>query len=101
MLTSHAELGDTGKKTGFWLDEFAAPYDVFKDAGAQITLASPLEANHCWTRKATTDFPKHNSRAASRPTLRRRPRWQAPSSCLGVAAFDFDAVFYPGEHGPL
>jgi len=41
VLTSHDELGDTGKKTGFWLEEFAAPYYVFKDAGAEVTLASP------------------------------------------------------------
>ena len=46
VLTSHDQLGDTGKKTGFWLEEFAAPYYVFKDAGAEITLASPKEISH-------------------------------------------------------
>ena len=52
VLTSHDQLGDTGHKTGFWLEEFAAPYYVFKDAGAQITLVSPRVANPRWIQRA-------------------------------------------------
>jgi putative intracellular protease/amidase len=51
VLTSHSELGNTGKKTGFWLEEFAAPYYVFKDAGAEIVLASQPVASRLWIRK--------------------------------------------------
>lgn len=101
VLTSHDALGATGKKTGFWLEEFAAPYYVFKDAGAQISLASPLggqppidpksdepasqtEATHRFKADATAGATLAN-------TLKLRE----------VAVGDFDAVFYPGGHGPL
>ena len=52
VLTSHDQLGDTGNKTGFWLEEFASPYYHFKDAGVQVSLASPGEANRHWIRRA-------------------------------------------------
>ena len=101
VLTSHSELGDTGKKTGFWVEEFAAPYYALADAGVAITLASPkggqppidpksqeAEAQTESTRRFDQDQPLHQKLAH---TLK-----------LGeVKAADYDAVFYPGGHGPL
>ncbi len=60
VLTSHADLGNTGKKTGFWLEEFAAPYYVFKDAGAEIVLASPAGASRRWIRRVTCPSSRPN-----------------------------------------
>ena len=101
VLTSHAELGDTGKKTGFWLDEFAAPYYMFKDAGAQVHLATPLGG------EPPMD-PKSDEPAAQTEATRRFKADPAAQAALagtlrlrGVSASDFDAVFYPGGHGPL
>lgn len=101
VLTSHDKLGDTGAKTGFWLEELAAPYYVFKDAGDDITLASPLGG------QPPLD-PKSDDVDAQTDATRRfkaDPAAQAQlasTSRLGdVLAADFDAVFYPGGHGPL
>jgi putative intracellular protease/amidase len=101
VLTSHAELGNTGKKTGFWLEEFAAPYFVFKDAGAVVTLASPLGG------QPPLD-PKSDEASAQTEATRRFKSDDAAQKELAhtlkladVAAADFDAVFYPGGHGPL
>jgi len=101
VLTSHDNLGDTGNKTGFWLEEFAAPYYVFKDAGAEITLASPKggqppvdpgsdseEAQTDATRRFKADDAAQQSLAQTVPLA-------------SVSGSDFDAVFYPGGHGPL
>ena len=101
VLTSHDQLGDTGKKTGFWLEEFAAPYYAFKDAGAAVTLASPKggqppldpksdepDAQTDATRRFKTD-PAAQAALASTRTL------------AEVSADGFDALFYPGGHGPL
>ena len=101
VLTSHDELGNTGKKTGFWLEEFAAPYYVFKDAGADITLASPLggqppldpksdepDSQTEATRRFKADIPAQDALAHS-------------VKLSSVSAETFDAVFYPGGHGPL
>lgn len=101
VLTSHDQLGDTGKKTGFWLEEFAAPYYVFKDAGAQITIASPLGGQPPLDPKSDD--------AASQTDATRRFKADAGAQIelahtvkLGVIdAANFDAVFYPGGHGPL
>ncbi|MBC7619302.1 MAG: type 1 glutamine amidotransferase domain-containing protein [Candidatus Saccharibacteria bacterium] len=101
ILTSHDTLGETGKKTGFWLEEFAAPYYVFKDAGAEITLASPLGGQPPLDPKSDdaasqTDFTR---RLKSDPLAQ-----NALASTLklrDMAADNFDAVFYPGGHGPL
>jgi putative intracellular protease/amidase len=84
VLTSHSELGNTGKKTGFWLEEFAAPYYVFIDAGVSVTLASPTDA----TRRFKQDAAAQNGLAHT-------------VKLASVAADEFDAVFYPGGHGPL
>lgn len=101
VLTSHDQLGDTGKKTGFWLEEFAAPFYVFKDAGADITLASPLGG------QPPLD-PKSDEPDAQTDATRRFKQDQASQSLLAntvrldeVSSQEFDAVFYPGGHGPL
>ena len=101
VLTSHSRLGDTGKKTGFWLEEFAAPYYVFKDAGANVTLASPAGG------QPPLD-PKSDAADAQTEATRRFKSDDAAQSALAhtvrlstLSADDFDAVFYPGGHGPL
>jgi putative intracellular protease/amidase len=101
VLTSHDRLGDTGKKTGFWLEEFAAPYYVFKDAGASITLASPQGG------QPPLD-PKSDDPDAQTDATRRFKGDPAAQQALAstvklsrVSAADFDTVFYPGGHGPL
>ena len=101
VLTSHDQLGDTGHPTGFWLEEFASPYYVLKDAGAELTLASPKggqppvdpksqaeDAQTAATRRFEAD---DEARAALAATV--------PLSTIDIG--DFDAVFYPGGHGPL
>ena len=101
VLTSHDKLGNTGKKTGFWLEEFVAPYYIFKDAGATITLASPLGGQPPLDPKsdepdAQTDFTKRfKSDPDTQMVLANTLKLSA------IAASDFDAVFYPGGHGPL
>lgn len=101
VLTSHDKLGNTGEKTGFWLEEFAAPYYVFKDAGALVTLASPRGGQPPLDPKS--DDPASQTEATRR--FKADPAAQAAlSSTLElreVSAGDFDAVFYPGGHGPL
>ncbi|RMV80150.1 Dimethylallyltransferase [Pseudomonas caricapapayae] len=101
VLTSHDQLGDTGKKTGFWLEEFAAPYYVFKDAGAEVTLVSPAGG------QPPLD-PKSDEPDAQTPETERFAKDTDAQNVLAttgrladVNAADFDAVFYPGGHGPL
>ncbi len=101
VLTSHDKLGNTGEKTGFWLEEFASPYYVFKDAGVGITLASPLGGQPPLDPKSdATDFQTEATRR-----FKADPAAQAVlASTLKLADIsvaDFDAVFYPGGHGPL
>lgn len=101
VLTSHDRLGDTGRKTGFWLEEFAAPYYVFRDAGAEVTLASPQGG------QPPLD-PKSDADDAQTAATRRFKADDAAQTALAhttplssVSGDDFDAVFYPGGHGPL
>ena len=101
VLTSHDQLGDTGQKTGFWLEEFAAPYYVFKDAGADVTLASPKGG------QPPLD-PKSDQAEFQTDATRRFKQDAAAQAALAgtvelstVSSDDFDAVFYPGGHGPL
>ena len=101
VLTSHDQLGNTGKKTGFWLEELAAPYFAFKDAGAEVVLASPKGG------QPPLD-PKSNEASAQTDHTRRFEADAAAKAQLaatvrldGVAQADFDTVFYPGGHGPL
>lgn len=101
VLTSHDQLGDTGKKTGFWLEEFAAPYYVFKDAGATVTLASPKGGHPPLDPKS--DEPDAQTEATHR--FREDEAAQAALAktlkLSGISAGDYDAVFFPGGHGPL
>jgi putative intracellular protease/amidase len=101
ILTSHDELGTTGKKTGFWLEEFAAPYYVFKDAGVELTLASPKGGQPPLDPKS--DEPGAQTEATER--FKKDPAAQqalAHTVTLDtIKAADFDAIFYPGGHGPL
>lgn len=101
VLTSHDQLGDTGEKTGFWLEEFATPYYVFKDAGADIVLASPKGG------QPPLD-PKSDDESAQTDATRRFKSDADAQKALGntvvLAQIDdtnFDAIFYPGGHGPL
>ncbi|SNR86364.1 MULTISPECIES: type 1 glutamine amidotransferase domain-containing protein [Pseudomonas] len=101
VLTSHDQLGDTGKKTGFWLEEFAAPYYLLKDAGAAITLASPKGGQPPLDPKS--DEPDAQTAATERFAGDEVAR-KALANTLRletVNATDYDAVFYPGGHGPL
>ncbi|MEP0914300.1 type 1 glutamine amidotransferase domain-containing protein [Leptolyngbya sp. GB1-A1] len=101
VLTSHDQLGDTGKKTGFWLEEFAAPYYVLKDAGAAITLSSPKGGLPPLDPKSEipefqTEFTKRfRTDTAAQAELANTKK------LADVSADDFDAVFYPGGHGPM
>jgi Putative intracellular protease/amidase len=101
VLTSHDQLGDTGKKTGFWLEEFAAPYYSFLDAGAEVTLASPKGGQPPLDPKS--DTPEGQTEATNR--FKQDPAAQAALAntvkLAGVRAEDYDAVFYPGGHGPM
>ncbi|GAB3728696.1 type 1 glutamine amidotransferase domain-containing protein [Hymenobacter agri] len=101
ILTSHDQLGNTGHKTGFWLEEFAAPYYTFLDAGADITLASPAGGQPPLDPKsddpsAQTDATKRfKADAAAQKALANTVKLDT------IKAENFDAVFYPGGHGPL
>jgi len=101
VLTSHDQLGNTGHKTGFWLEEFAAPYYALKEAGAKLTLVSPLGGQPPLDPKS--DAPESQTPATIR--FKADPEAQAALAHTGklaeVSAADFDAVFYPGGHGPL
>ena len=101
VLTSHDKLGTTGEKTGFWLEEFAAPYYVFKDAGAKVTLASPLGGQPPLDPKS--DAPDFQTEATHRFKADSAAQTVLSSTLklAEVSAADFDAVFYPGGHGPL
>jgi putative intracellular protease/amidase len=101
VLTSHSELGNTGQKTGFWMEEFAAPYYILKDAGIAITIASPKGG------QPPID-PKSEEPDSQTDATRRYDKDKALQQLLAntkklseVSANDFDAVFYPGGHGPL
>jgi putative intracellular protease/amidase len=101
VLTSHDRLGDTGKRTGFWLEEFAAPYYVFRDAGIDVALASPKGGQPPLDPKS--DEPDAQTPATER--FRADPEAQAAlastARLAGVQGSEYDAVFYPGGHGPL
>lgn len=101
VLTSHDQLGDTGEKTGFWLEEFAAPYYVFRDAGAEITLASPKGGQPPLDPKS--DAPDAQTSATKRFSSDREAQAELSGTAKlsDLSADDYDAVFYPGGHGPL
>ena len=101
VLTSHSELGDTGEKTGFWIEEFAAPYYVLAGAGVELTIASPKGG------QPPVD-PKSESLDAQTPATK---RFYSDNEAIDKVAHteklsevnqaDYDAIFYPGGHGPL
>jgi putative intracellular protease/amidase len=101
VLTSHDQLGNTGRKTGFWLEELAAPFFVFRDSGAEITLASPKG-------ELPPLDPKSNE-PGFRTDLTRRFEADAAANAQLAATVrldsvrqeDYDTVFYPGGHGPM
>ncbi len=101
VLTSHDRLGDTGHKTGFWLEEFAAPYYVFKDAGAAITLASPAGGQPPLDPKSDEPDAQTATTERFRQDVQAQAALAATVPLAQVDAADFDAVFYPGGHGPL
>ncbi|MBG9388440.1 type 1 glutamine amidotransferase domain-containing protein [Caenimonas aquaedulcis] len=101
VLTSHDRLGDTGKKTGFWLEEFAAPYYVFKDAGADITLASPAGGQPPLDPKSDEPDAQTADTKRFRADKEAVQALASTSRLASVRADDYDAVFYPGGHGPL
>ncbi|MFT5657996.1 MAG: putative intracellular protease/amidase [Gammaproteobacteria bacterium] len=101
VLTSHSELGNTGNKTGFWVEEFAAPYYVFQDAGADITLASPAGGQP--PIDPNSELPDFQTAATKRFDNDEsvQNKLAATMQLNDVNAADYDAVFYPGGHGPL
>ena len=101
VLTSHNELGNTGEKTGFWLEEFAAPYYTFLDAGAQLVLASPMGGQPPLDPKS--DLPDFQTPATERFKKDEQAQQVLANTVKleDVSQADFDAVFYPGGHGPL
>jgi putative intracellular protease/amidase len=101
VLTSHDQLGNTGRKTGFWLEELAAPYYVFKDAGAEITLASPKGGQPPLDPKSNEpSFQTDQTRRFEADTDANKQLAQTVR-LDSVRQEDFDTVFYPGGHGPL
>jgi putative intracellular protease/amidase len=101
VLTSHDQLGTTGRKTGFWLEEFAAPYYVFKDAGVNLILASPKGGQP--PIDPVSDLPENQTGAMIR-FKKDESAQQALAHTLRLSdlkAEDFDTVFYPGGHGPM
>ena len=101
VLTSHDQLGNTGEKTGFWLEEFAAPYFVFRDAGAQLTLASPKGGQPPIDPKS--DLPENQTEAMARfkKDEAAQKAFAHTVRLAEIKAEDFDTVFYPGGHGPM
>lgn len=101
VLTSHCELGNTGKKTGFWLEEFAAPYYVFKDAGAEVVLASPAGGQPPLDPKSDLDDFQTEMTDRFKTDPAARHELANTLKLDNVREEDFDTVFYPGGHGPL
>jgi putative intracellular protease/amidase len=101
VLTSHGKLGDTGRETGFWLEEFAAPYYVFKDAGAKLTLASPLGGQPPLDPSSDAPDAQTADTARFKDDLAAQAALASTVRLSTVKASEFDAVFYPGGHGPL
>ncbi|MGB3203026.1 MAG: type 1 glutamine amidotransferase domain-containing protein [Nodosilinea sp.] len=101
VLTSHDQLGDSDQKTGFWLEEFAAPYYVFKDAGATITLASPQGGQPPLDPKSDAPDAQTEATERFRHDADAQTALANTARLATITADDYDAVFYPGGHGPL
>ena len=101
VLTSHDKLGDTGKKTGFWLEEFAAPYYAFLDAGVNITLASPAGGQPPLDPSSDTPDAQTKDTKRFKADSEAQERLATTEKLADMKAEDFDSVFYPGGHGPM
>ena len=101
VLTSHDKLGDTGKKTGFWLEEFAAPYYAFLDAGVNITLASPAGGQPPLDPSSDTPDAQTKDTKRFKEDSEAQEHLATTKKLADMKAEDFDSVFYPGGHGPL
>lgn len=101
VLTSHDKLGDTGLKTGFWLEELAAPYYAFKDAGAELTLASPKGGQPPLDPKSSDPASQTDATRRFEADADAKAQLAATRVLADVSVDDYDAVFYPGGHGPL
>lgn len=101
VLTSHDKLGDTGAKTGFWLEELAAPYYVLKQAGAELTLASPKGGQPPLDPKSADEISKTDDTRRFEADAEAKAQLANTVRLDSVKIEDFDAVFYPGGHGPL
>ena len=101
VLTSHDQLGNTGAKTGFWLEEFAALYYVFKDAGADVTLVSPQGGQPPLDPKSDDAGAQTDATRRSKADAAAQKQLASTQRLADVQAADYDAVFYPGGHGPL
>ncbi|MFW2542888.1 type 1 glutamine amidotransferase domain-containing protein [Primorskyibacter sp. 2E107] len=101
VLTSHDQLGDTGNKTGFWLEEFAAPYYVFKYAGADITLASPKGGQPPIDPSSDNEDTQTDDTRRFKDDADAQRHLATTLQLADVTESGFDAIFYPGGHGPL
>jgi len=101
VLTSHDKLGDTGKKTGFWLEEFAAPYYAFLDAGVNITIASPAGGQPPLDPSSDTPDAQTKDTKRFKEDSEAQERLATTKKLADMKAEDFDSVFYPGGHGPM
>ena len=101
VLTSHDKMGDTGKKTGFWLEEFAAPYYVFKDSGADITIASPKGGQPPIDPSSDDDGAQTADTRRFKVDADAQKQLASTLKLADVTERGFDAIFYPGGHGPL
>lgn len=101
VLTSHDRLGDTDRKTGFWLEEFAAPYYVFNDAGAEITIASPLGGHPPIDPNSDAEYAQTEDTNRFKADESAKAQLANSLKLSDIDADNYDAVFYPGGHGPL
>jgi putative intracellular protease/amidase len=101
VLTSHDQLGSTGRKTGFWLEEFAAPYFVFRDAGVDLTLASPKGGQPPVDPKSDMPENQTDSMARFKQDAVAQKAQAHTAKLADMKAADFDTVFYVGGHGPM
>lgn len=101
VLTSHGELGDTGRKTGFWVEEFAAPYYVFADAGAKVTLTSPKGKKPPIDPSSTKEDAQTEATKRFDADAELQEKLASTIKMEDIDSDDYDAIFYPGGHGPV
>jgi putative intracellular protease/amidase len=101
VITSHADLGNTGEKTGFWVEEFAAPYYAFVDAGVEVTLASPAGGQPPVDPKSESEDSQTEATRRFDQDSESQALVAKTTKLADVTAADYDAVFYPGGHGPM